>query len=153
MTAAGRDHGAAFDRVLELAVFLGEDMSHGLAALGLTRSRTEVLWVLHRGGPSTQRTLADALGVSPRNVTGLVDALVATGFVPREPHPTDRRAALVTLTEHGTKTTDDLRRRHRELADALFSDMPAERYDRFLEDLVKVISRLERLDAATRQPS
>jgi DNA-binding MarR family transcriptional regulator len=148
MTAAGRDHGAAFDRVLELAVFLGEDMSHGLAALGLTRSRTEVLWVLHRGGPSTQRTLADALGVSPRNVTGLVDALVATGFVTREPHPTDRRAALVTLTEHGARTTAALDRDHEELARALFADMPAERFECFVTGLEQVLAGLRERAAA-----
>jgi hypothetical protein len=37
--------------------------------------------------------------VSPRNVTGLVDGLAESGFVTREPHPTDRRATLVALTE------------------------------------------------------
>ncbi len=40
----------------------------------------------------TQRALADALQVTPRNVTGLVDALADSGFVERAPHPTDRRA-------------------------------------------------------------
>jgi DNA-binding MarR family transcriptional regulator len=34
-------------------------------------------------------------------VTGLVDALEAAGFVARKPHPTDRRATLVTLTDDG----------------------------------------------------
>jgi DNA-binding MarR family transcriptional regulator len=148
-----RDNTEALNRILQLALFLSEDSAKDLATYGLTQSRTRVLWELAQHGPTTQRRLADVIGVSARNITGLVDALVATGFVTREPHPTDRRAALVTLTEHGTRTTDDLRRRHRELADALFSDMPAERYDRFVEDLVEVISRLERLDAATRKPS
>jgi DNA-binding MarR family transcriptional regulator len=148
-----RDNTEALNRILQLALFLSEDSARDLATYGLTQSRTRVLWELAHRGSMTQRALADLIGVSARNITGLVDALVATGFVTREPHPTDRRAALVTLTELGTKTTDDLRRRHRELADALFSDMPAERYDRFLEDLVEVISRLGRLEAATRQPS
>ena len=148
-----RDNTEALNRILQLALFLSEDSAKDLATYGLTQSRTRVLWELAQQGPMHQRALADVIGVSARNITGLVDALVATGFVTREPHPTDRRAALVTLTAHGTRTTDDLRRRHRELADALFSDMPAERYDRFVEDLVEVISRLERLEAATRQPS
>jgi DNA-binding MarR family transcriptional regulator len=148
-----RDNTEALNRILQLALFLSEDSARDLATYGLTQSRTRVLWELAHRGPMTQRPLADLIGVSARNITGLVDALVATGFVTREPHPTDRRAALVTLTEHGTRTTDDLRRRHQELADALFSDMPAERYDRFLEDLVEVIARLERLEAATRQDS
>ena len=35
--------------------------------------------MLGTNGPMTQRALAEVLGVSARNVTGLVDALVATG--------------------------------------------------------------------------
>ncbi len=147
---ARRDHEAAFDRVIELALVLNEDMSHGLGALGLTRSRTEVLWVLHHRGPSTQRTLADAMGVSARNVTGLVDALVATGFVTREPHPTDRRAALVTLTEHGERTTAVLARDYAELARALFADMPAERFECFVAGLERVLAELRERVAAAR---
>lgn len=133
--------------MLELVVFLSEDMSHGLADYGLTRSRAHLLWELHHRGPTTQRALADVIGVSARNITGLVDALVATGFVTREPHPTDRRAALVTLTEHGAETTDALARGHRELAHALFADMPGEQFDCFVTGLVAVLAGLQQLKA------
>ena len=49
----------------------------------------------------TQRTLSHALRVSPRNVTGLLDALEAGGYVTRGRHPTDRRATLGSLTDQG----------------------------------------------------
>ena len=71
----------ALDGLLALTVVLGEDMRTSLARDGLTPSRAHVLWLLHHGGPTTQRAIADALGVSARNVTGLVDGLVAGGFV------------------------------------------------------------------------
>jgi DNA-binding MarR family transcriptional regulator len=131
--------------LLELAVFLNEDAERDLAGYGLTQSRTRVLWELHLRGPVTQRELADAIGVSARNVTGLVDALDATGFVTREPHPTDRRAALVTLTERGARTTADLARRQVELADALFADMPREQFECLVRGLADVIARLHEL--------
>jgi DNA-binding MarR family transcriptional regulator len=137
-----RDHGHALDRILELAVVLDEDMTAGLAAYGLTRSRAHVVWELRRRGPTTQRVLADVMGTSPRNITGLVDALAATGFVTREPHPTDRRATLVTLTEHGARVAEALARGHGELARALFVDMPDERFDCLLAGLVDVLARL-----------
>ena len=89
---------------------VNEDMTSSLARDGLTPSRTRLLWVLGQQGPSTQRSLAEALGVSARNVTGLVDALAETGFVTREPHPTDRRASLVSFTDHGAATVERLRR-------------------------------------------
>ncbi|MFC7479231.1 MarR family winged helix-turn-helix transcriptional regulator [Luedemannella flava] len=94
----------ALDRILELSVLVNADMTQSLARDQLTVSRAHVLWELRHRGPSTQRVLADAMGVSARTITGLVDGLVATGFVTREPHPTDRRATLVTVTEHGARS-------------------------------------------------
>jgi DNA-binding MarR family transcriptional regulator len=122
-------------------IFLNEDSSQDPAAYGLTQSRTRVLWRLRQRGPTTQSELADAIGVSARTVTGLVDALVATGFVTREPHPADRRATLVTLTAHGAKTTDDLFRRPQELAQAPFAKMPTEPFDCLLSSLDDVLAR------------
>jgi DNA-binding MarR family transcriptional regulator len=42
--------------------------------------------------------LADALAVTPRNVTALVDGLEGEVLVRRAPHSTDRRITLVELT-------------------------------------------------------
>jgi DNA-binding MarR family transcriptional regulator len=110
-------------QILLLTVLLNQDMTEGLARIGLTGSRTRLLWELRHRGPSTQRALADALDVSARTITGLVDGLVATGFVTREPHPSDRRATLVTFTEDGTRTVGELERGQRELAGLLFDGM------------------------------
>src|SRR5579859_2905228 len=106
---------SALDRVLELTVLLGDDMARDLARRGLTRSRAHLVWELHRLGPSTQQTLADALGVTPRAITGLVDALAEGGFVTRERHPRDRRATLVTFTRQGKRAAEALERDHIEL--------------------------------------
>lgn len=139
-------HGAALDRVLELVVLLSDDMTRSLASDGLTSARAHLLWVLQQDGPSTQRVLADALNVSARNITGLVDALASTGFVTREPHPTDRRATLVSFTPHGKTITVGMDEGHRELADILFGTMPATRFDCFESGLDEILDRLrERL--------
>ena len=84
---------AALNRILELTVLLGRDMTDSLAREGLTDSRAHLLWQLQQRGPCTQRTLAADLHVTPRTITALVDGLVATGFVTREPHPSDRRGS------------------------------------------------------------
>jgi DNA-binding MarR family transcriptional regulator len=133
---------AALDRVLELAVLVDADMGRGLAALGLTRARTHLLWVVLQDGPSTQRHLADALGVSARNVTGLVDALVASGFVRRQPHPTDRRATLVDFTELGAATAARLQEGQQEFARLLFEDLPEEVFEGLVAGLDAVLARL-----------
>lgn len=139
------DRVSALDRVLELAVLVNADMSRGLAERGLTESRTHLLWELLQRGPSTQRALADALRVSPRNITGLVDALVATGFVSREPHPTDRRATLVQFTEQGAEVARKLESEQQEFARMLFDGMPKAKFTGFVQGLDAVLDRLREL--------
>lgn len=89
------------DRLFDLAVVLNDLMNRRLADNGLTPARGEIIWLLHRRGQLTQRELSDILDCTPRNVTGLVDALENADFVARAKHPTDRRAVLVTLTTRG----------------------------------------------------
>ena len=130
------------DRLLELVVLLGEDMAQSLAREGLTVPRAHLLWHLHHRGPSTQRALADALKVTPRNVTGLVDGLVASGHVTREPHPSDRRATHVSLTERAAETLAGMDTAHKELAELLLRDMTDRQLRAFAAGLAHVTGRL-----------
>lgn len=135
----------ALDRVLALNALLTGDLARFEAEHGLTGPRVHLLWQLGLAGPSTQRDLAAALSVSPRNVTGLVDGLVASGHVTREPHPTDRRATLVTLTGVGKRFVADLQASHDDLARQLFGDLPEDRLDSFVEVLDGTLARVARL--------
>lgn len=138
-------HRAALDRMLALTVLLHEDATQALASLGLTMSRVPVLWHLRSRGPATQRELADTMGVSARTITGLVDGLVDTGFVTREPHPTDRRANLITFTDLGSSTIDTLEGQQEEFVDLLFHEMPDDRFTCFVDGLNDVLQRLHEL--------
>jgi len=132
----------ALDQLLRLTQLLDSDMERELTARGLTRARTHVLWVLGGKEGCTQRELAAGVGVTPRTMTGLVDALEATGFVRRAAHPTDRRATLVTLTARGREAFDWLVSSHVDLAQRLFGSLPARRYDALLRELRDVSERL-----------
>lgn len=136
---------SALDKVLHLAALVSADMNRFERESGLTAARIHVLWVLGAAGPSTQQSLASELGVSPRNVTGLVDGLVASGHVSREPHPADRRAVLVTPTPRGEATIRELVASHADLAQRLFSDVPAERLAVFVTTLDHTITTFARL--------
>jgi DNA-binding MarR family transcriptional regulator len=138
---------ALLDQVLELAVLINEDMAGSLEQRGLTPARTHLLWELSRRGPSTQRDLAEALRVSARNVTGLVDGLEGTGFVTRGAHPRDRRATLVTLTEQGEREMNRMHEEHGRFADALFADMPERQRTALGAGLEHVLNRLRLLIA------
>jgi DNA-binding MarR family transcriptional regulator len=132
----------SLDRLFELAEVLGAMMARGVAERGLTTARAGLLWALLHDGPMTQRALAARLRVTPRNVTGLLDALQADGLVAREAHPSDRRATLASLTEKGRTVAAALRGGRNTMAAELFGDMPAEQLEAFQGGLEVVIERL-----------
>jgi DNA-binding MarR family transcriptional regulator len=134
----------AFDRVFELAARLGDLMERDLGARGLSTARAEVLFVLHERGPMVQRELSQVLRCTPRYVTGLIDVLEAQGWVARRPHPTDRRATLVTLTERGTATAARMHAEREESAAALFGDVAADDLETFVAVLDQVLDRIGR---------
>lgn len=115
------------------------------ARQGLTLTRTHLLWELHQRGPVKQRELAAALDVSPRNVTALVDALVASDHVAREAHPEDRRAFLIMLTPTGKEVAAQMAEGRRQLAAHLMSDLPARDRAVTARVLEQAVSRLRRL--------
>jgi len=133
---------ATLERLFELAVLLVDGMESGLSARGLTRARSELIWRLQRQGPMTQRELSQALQCTPRNVTGLVDALQADRYVLREPHPSDRRATLVRLTERGIEAAAEWRRGYQDLANLLFADLGAAEFTRFATVLDRMLGRM-----------
>ena len=116
------------DRLLEIGELFQKDMARAFDGTPLTSARTRVLWELQHTGPSTQHVLAERLEVSPRNITGLVDALEGGGYVTRSAHPTDRRATIVSLTAAAQRMMAEMQREHAELTDDLLGAVePADR--------------------------
>ena len=72
-----------------------------LAAHGLTFPQWFLVKSLRHAGRLTVKELADLLGVTPANVTGIVDRLERDGFVTRSRSSEDRRVVYVRLTESG----------------------------------------------------
>jgi DNA-binding MarR family transcriptional regulator len=94
--------------------------------------RLRLLEQLHCVGPDRMGALGDELGLTPRNMTALVDAMEQEGLVARRAHPTDRRAVLVELTPAGLRMADELLEPRIGELTALFDELePAER-ERFL---------------------
>jgi DNA-binding MarR family transcriptional regulator len=136
------------ERLFEVAGTLMDAVNKGLAVEGLTPTRAEIIWRIGRHGPLTQRELSDALRCSPRNVTGLVDALEAAGLAVRTPHPTDRRATLVTLTERGSGAERAWRAGYRRFGEHLFADLDAEEIVAFSRTLDRILERLRSPETA-----
>ncbi|MDQ6526317.1 MarR family transcriptional regulator [Nocardioides sp. LHD-245] len=135
----------AIDRLMQLSLLISSDLGRYEKESGLTAPRIHLLWQLGLGGPTTQQRLAAAMEVTPRNVTGLVDGLVASGHVTREPHPSDRRATLVTPTAAGLAVIKDNQDSYDDLARQLFGDLSARRLADFTAVLDVTIARFTAL--------
>jgi DNA-binding MarR family transcriptional regulator len=85
--------------------------------------RMRLLTALQCHGEQSMKQLATELGVTPRRVTALVEALEADGFVDRRPHPTDRRSTLVAITDVGIKAQQVGWEQHRAEVAQAFGDL------------------------------
>ena len=80
---------------------VGEPRTAVRAAVGLSLVKGKALRLLEQRGPLTLRELTDILATDPPYTTLTVDGLADAGLVERRPHPTDRRAKQVHLTDQG----------------------------------------------------
>ena len=149
--AASPDATEVLDQLFELGDLLGTMLRQDTAEHGLTTARAAVLWALDYAGTMTQAALAHTLDVTPRNITGLLDALQADGLAERRAHPSDRRASMVSLTGAGAETVAALRRGREELARRIFTGMPCDQRDALYAGLHFVLGRLHDIAADDRR--
>jgi DNA-binding MarR family transcriptional regulator len=106
---------------------------------------------LHFDGPQPMKRLAERLAVTPRNITGLVDALEADALACRKPNPSDGRSSLISLTDAGAELMHDLQCEHIAATGRLLDAVPPASRDH----LHTALSELRRalLDAHARKPA
>jgi len=100
---------------------LGEALTH----LGLTAAEINALANLADDRQRTVAELSAAVGAKSSTLTGILDRLERRDLVRRQPHPTDRRAFLVVLTEPGGRAADEIWRAITDLEHRLLAGLPA----------------------------
>jgi DNA-binding MarR family transcriptional regulator len=78
-----------------------------MASLGLEPRSFGVLRALADIGPVTQHHLATAAHVPTSSMVALLDDLEAQDLISRHPHPEDRRAHRVSLTQQGRHVIEE----------------------------------------------
>jgi DNA-binding MarR family transcriptional regulator len=120
-----------------------------LAPLGLTPAQARALRVIvGDGAPLRMVDLADRLGIVPRSVTTLVDALESAGLVTRTPDPANRRSLLVLPTEKGRATRERMAAARLEAVEELLAPLSAEQRET-LRELLTVIDTRDRSSSST----
>jgi DNA-binding MarR family transcriptional regulator len=135
-------------RLFRLAPQLTELLDLGAREYGMGFARGRVLWALQETGPVVMRALSQRLGISPRTVTGLIDALEADGWVTRTPHPGDRRATVIAITPAARAALTTLRESYEGLARDLLAGLDPADLARCQSVLGAVQQRLPEVVAA-----
>jgi len=93
---------------------------------------------------ATPGAIAAHLGVSTASTTKLLDRLERGGHILRHPHPTDRRALAITVTDEARRAASDSvgrQQSRRFYAAARLTAPEREVVTRFLDDMTHEISR------------
>jgi DNA-binding MarR family transcriptional regulator len=102
---------------------MGKDAPEAWLELSLTIGQLKSLLFIDYEGSTNFKRLAAALGVTPPNVTGIVDRLVEHELVSRSENPENRRMQILRLTEKGATLLNELKERKVSQLTALLSRM------------------------------
>ncbi len=84
--------------------FSAEKVAH----LGVTASQAMTLNFLGEEDAIPTNVLGQKLRITSATLTGILDRLEKMDLIERRPHPDDRRAILVCLTEKGTRYAGEI---------------------------------------------
>ena len=93
----------------QLMYAMGRDESIVWMELNLTIAQLKSLLFIYFEGTTNFIKLATALGVTPPNVTGIINRLVEQELVTREENPEDRRTFILRATDTGKALIESLR--------------------------------------------
>ena len=84
--------------------------SRKLAKENITLPQYMLLMILMEEGAQKMNSVAKLLQISTPSVTNLVDKLEASDFARRIPHPGDRRAHIIEITQGGERFVNNFRK-------------------------------------------
>jgi DNA-binding MarR family transcriptional regulator len=120
-----------------------------LGPLGLTIAQAHFLSCLYAQDQQSPKDLARALGVDAGTLTPMIDRLERLQLVRRAPHPDDRRASRICLTEAGEALREPVSARCTQVHERLMAKFTPEEYERFM-GLVRQFAEEAESEAAVR---
>lgn len=128
------------------------DRMHGEVGYGMAMNLTDlralrmmVEWE-RRGADVSPHDLARHLRISTASTSKMIDRLSAAGHVERRPHPTDRRARVVVLTDHSRSTFYEHLGGHLSAMRRIASDYDAEQLRIIADFLSRMANALDPRD-------
>jgi MarR family transcriptional regulator for hemolysin len=114
---------------------------------GMTRAQWGALARLERQEGMTQAELAESLEIQPISLLRLIDRLCQHGLVERRPHPNDRRANRLYLTDKGRSTLTRLTPLGRGIAGEVLAELDEDDVAYLLRKLLLIKSNIREATA------
>jgi DNA-binding MarR family transcriptional regulator len=109
----------------QLGAQTADNFQRRLAPLGADPRTYAVLLALAATDGQSQRQLSEQLGIHRNVMVSVIDNLEAKGLVRRLPHPEDRRAFAITLTDMARRLLPALEEQGRALEDEITAPLSA----------------------------
>ncbi len=136
----------ALGRLHEASIVVARERQAPLyARYGLQQGEFDALATLRRSGAPeglTPTALFEAAMMSSGGMTARIDRLEKAGLVARGPHPTDRRATLVRLTDKGFDLIETIMPEHEEAARDILAPLSLDEQKTLNALLARLISGL-----------
>ena len=134
------------DRFQSLMRHVAESRTPEFLGVDVTMPQAKVLYVVSVRPGASMSAIAGELGVGLPAISGLVDRLVALGYLERREGPDDRRQQLITITEPGTAALGRMRELHGDLMRRLLRGLEPPELDALCTGLAALDREVQGLD-------
>ena len=128
----------------------GQLLDNRFAPIGLTDTKVKILFALAHHSGLTAKDLLPWTEVEPASLTALLQGLERDGLIAREPHPTDRRAVVLSITEAGREAQRQARDILHTASHDLFAPFTPEQSEEFERLCGLLFARLDELGVGCR---
>ena len=113
--------------------------------LKMTIAQLKSMFFISARGKTNFKKLADALGVTPPNITGIIDRLVKQGLVSRTENAEDRRVMLLQMTAKGQELIHRLHENRFQNMHSIVNSMDEDELNALMKGLNGVLKAAEAL--------
>jgi DNA-binding MarR family transcriptional regulator len=111
---------------------------------GVTLAQCHALLEIEEAGRASVGELAAGLGLDKSTLSRTIDGLVNLGLVVREPHPSDRRVTLLSLSPQGQARAEEINRLNDAYFRSVFGCIPEGRHPEVCEGFAALVSAMEK---------
>jgi DNA-binding MarR family transcriptional regulator len=133
--------------VSRMGAFAHKRFRELISSVGLTPPMWGVLNVLDAEHGMTQQQLGKAIGLDPSTMVSTIDELESRGLAERRPHPNDRRAHALQITDAGRATLARGRELARQGQEELLAPLSADERQQLHELLLRLAVAAAAIDA------